>query len=174
MKSIQINTKKITVTYTENTKAEEVYNRLYPFEQKRCELQDNVLVYNISEKENKYIHTIVKDLIVKSLWNNPNVSYKYTDIDGYFGTNNWQILGILDVTVKNNNLFRITLINDDGTIGRTGFGCWQYGRMLHIAENVDNFSVKLKSSNLDDLTHEIVVDDDFTGSVLIEIGSIAF
>ena len=66
----------------------------------------------------------------------------------------------------------MSLVNEDGSVGRFGFGCWQFGRILVLKEYVGGFSVILRNSNLDECTHCLDFDDEY--SIVIDLCSVSF
>lgn len=165
MKNMRISAteKVIEIEYKTVQKASDIYYKMDKWEQERCCLNGRDLTYDLTEVKFKNIVLIVRNLIKKSCDAkfDTNLIDKGTVIDTVF-----------DVMIEEGKLFKITLIRKDGVIGKFGFGCWQYGRILSINDFENSFKLRIRNSNIEDCVPEIVFTEDIT--LLIEIGEIQF
>ena len=167
MKSLRISAteKVIEIEYKNPQTARKVFDELPNFEQERCCLNSADLTYDLTNVEFKNIILIVRNLFCKS-FKDGKIKHNHLDIQS-------KVLKCSEAIIEEGKLFKVTLINNDGTIGKYGFGCWQYGRILNLNDYVlDTFEVTLRNSNLDENTHKIRYSEDI--DVLIEIGEIQF
>ena len=166
MKSMRISNTKhlIEITYKTIQKANKIYSNMDKWEKERCCLNGVNLTYDLSETKFEHIGLIVRDLFKKScdvIETETNLIEYDGGVDEYF-----------EAVIEDGKLFKITLIREDGVIGKYGFGCWQYGRILNINDWLDTFRIVVKNSNLEECTHKISFTRDI--DLLIEIGEIKF
>ena len=162
LRRIKFNNEVIEVKYDTNEEALDVYGRLYDFEKRVSYVVDNSLVYKL--ERDVYIFNKISQFLIYS--NDEAYSYKRQCVD--IG----ELVEWLDITAINDNLFRLSLIdNEYNTVGKFGFGCWQFGKMLSFNDK-NKITVILKNSNMDDFKHEIILDKKYT--VVIDIAEAKF
>lgn len=167
MKSIKLTKTAIIIKYATEGKAQKLYDALYPFEQKRCTVENNTFIYDLTDVELKHVPNTVKSLYRKS-------TYK-TDVkfEEYIGDTCDALIFRLNTWINGDKLFRITPLNSDGTKGTLDFGSpYQYSRRCDfILTRSGEFFVNSRGTWFDDKAHCI----DFNrNDVLIEIGDVQF
>ncbi len=158
MKSITFNNETITVKYDTHEEVEKIKWIFYNHELNDLEIEDNILTFHY--KGHRFLDGIVKDIISKTF---NGVRTKTFVIDK--GTS---IYEYFESIVSGNNLFQVSVINQNGTSGVWGFGIWQWGRILTF----DGEKLTLRNSNLDDVRHELSFGEGLT--VNIKFGEVQF
>ena len=162
LRRVKFNNEAIEIKYDSNEEALDIYGRLYDFEKRVSYVVDDSLVYEL-EKDDYIFYKISQFLIYSS---GEAYSHKRQCVDV------GELVEWLDVTAVSGNLFRLSLINNEyNTVGKLGFGCWQFGRMLSFNDK-NKVTVSLRNSNMDEFKHEIVLDEKYT--VVIDIGEVKF
>lgn len=167
MKTMKLNKKEISIICDNHSEASRVYDRVVSTDHERevCSIVDNVFVYSL--KNSKHIFIVVEQLFKLFVDGNYSVTLVDKVVDG-----DYVVLDIFESVAKDDDLFRVSLVNDAGTVGRIGFGCWQFGRILTLKEYVGGFSVILRNSNLDECIHCLEFGDGF--SIVIDLCSVSF
>lgn len=165
MKLMRINSEIMEIEFDDFEKANRLYEGLYNWEQDQCQVEGGKFSYNLTGVEPRHIGLVLKDFFRKTC---KSARIERTLVDrGEAG-----IKEVFEAIIDDGKLFQITLINKHGTIGKTGFGCWQYGRILTITSWEDTFRLEIRNSNLDDARPSIVFEEGIT--LVIEIGEIQF
>ena len=158
MKSIKIDNQKIEVTYTTEEQAQKTYNWVfYKHEYENVNLEGNKITFYYQGL--RFVDGFIADILAKT--SDANTSTNLLE-------NEANITKTTTAIASNNKIFKITYTNERGTIGKYGFGCWQYGRILTIN---DELELTLRNSNMDEFKHTLKFEK---GEVLIEIGEIQF
>ena len=158
MKSIKFNNQQVTITYETEEKAQKVYGWVfYNHEYEQVILEGNTIVFNYQGL--RFLDGFIADILAKT--SDANTSTNLLE-------NGANIIKTTTAIASDNKIFKITYTNERGTTGEYGFGCWQYGRILTIN---DELEVTLRNSNMDEFKHTLKFEK---GEVLIEIGEIQF
>lgn len=167
MKSMRISAKEniIEVEFKTSEKATKVYEGLYDFEQKECFVNHTKLVYDLRDTKFSNVILVVKNLFCKS-FDDGSIFTNLVEVDG-------KITEYTTVLTNENKLFEITLVNERDTIGKYGFGCWQYGRILNFDDSVPGtFQITIRNSNMDEAIPKLVYEKDI--DIIIKIGELQF
>ena len=175
MKSLKFNKSEIVIVYEKNETAQGVYDWLHPLDQKRCTVSENVLTYDISDygEENDTISRFypLKQLLDKSIYDSSDIS-----AEKYIGDTNDIYAHRINCFVGYDKVFRITPINEDGTLGTLDFGVHQYSNFISfILANrpVSEFVFLSDRCHVGDFEHhELRMDRNIT--ILIEVATLQF
>ena len=160
MKSIKFNNQTVTITYETETEAQKSMWIFYNHEREQVTIEGNTITF-------KYVGLRFLDSLIRSVFAKTCAHTVTREFAIDKGTT---ISHVYTITATTNHIFRITYINKDGTIGKWGFGCWQYGRILSIEDK----TLTLRNSNMDETKQHITFDENDEGEILIEIGEIQF
>lgn len=166
LKSLRFDKESITVSYENGENIQEIVDWLfYNHELKNVDISDNSFTFNY--KGQRFLGCAIRDFISKTCG---CVKKERWAIDkGTYCTEH------LRLVVEDGKIFRVTLFNNHGTIGISGFGCWQYGRILAFNDIKEGVELKLFNSFLDGVSHDLLFEEeDCDLEVLIEIGEIQF
>ena len=157
MKSIKFNNHEITIVYSNEEKAQKSNWIFYKHELDKVTIEGNTVTFQY--KGLRFLDAFVKDIFAKTC---DDVRTETDSIDK--GT---VVSEIYTIVTGKDKIFKITYTNERGTIGKYGFGCWQFGSILRICNN----TLTIRNSYLD----EAIPTLDFSeGEVLIEIGEFQF
>ena len=165
MNQIKFNNELISITYNSPEEAEHAKWIFYNHELDKVEVEDNILTFHY--KGLRFLGCIIEDIIRKTFKNVKKESWTTEKVNA---NGNYYLSQHFEAIVNNNNLFKVTVINSNGTKGTSDFGIWQYGRILTLNNLCGDLRISLRNSNLDPFRHELSFDDNLT--VYIDIGEI--
>ena len=163
-KSMRFNKETITVTYEEGSDVSAIVDWLfYNHELKNVVVDENSFTF--SYKGLRHLWHAMMDFMTKTC--------------GCVRTDKWirdDCTEHLRLITNEGKLFQVTLFNERGTIGNieSGFGCWQFGRILTIHGVKGGVGLELFNSFLDEVSHDLLFEEDCDYEILIEIGDIQF
>ena len=160
MKSIRFDNQKAVITYKTEAEAQKSIWIFYKHEFEKVTVEGNTVTFQYTGL--RFLDHFLSDVFAKTC---DDVRTEEDAIDK--GTS---IGHLYTIYCRVNRIFRITYYNKKGTVGKYGFGCCQYGGILSI----ENRTLTLRNSNLDEIRQTLTFDEDDEGAVLIEIGRIQF
>lgn len=165
MKSIKFDNHKIVITYHTEEQAQKVYNWVfYNHEYEQVTLTGNTITFNYQGL--RFLDDFIAEIFAKTSEAKTSETITQTTVNN--PTTNFKTTTTTTSVAPTNKIFKITYTNERGTIGQYGFGCWQYGRILTINNDL---ILTLRNSNMDEFEHTLQFEK---GEVLIEIGEIRF
>lgn len=173
MKSIKINKNEITITFDSEEKAQALYDWLHPsFIQKYGNVNGNVFTY----KPSKMTYNTIEGLLKKVVYDSDGelTGERYW---GAFQTDTYS--NRYNCMARGDKIFRVTPVNEDGTLGTLDFGVHQYTNFFSIVltNNPSEFVFLSDRCHVDryDGHHQLKFKGYFeTGSILIEVAELQF